>query len=520
MAGPKSSLPVARADDPCASEQVLSGVPLSADIHILRALFAFEPIVGPRDFVNLNSRIERDIAAHERNAPLVVAANFAYFIADPTFRCKKPLAYAAFARHFDGFVPYPTESCTPTNKVLVEATEATHRWNVVELDPQRIFQVHLLLADSGDALGSGFGHAMLRLIICSPSRIQIGPECLQDISHHLVVSFRAALDTPLVSAWSGLSGHYPSRLYVFEMNGILDEYLTREARSLRSIPLTLSRRDIEAIASTTIDYQWTYEGTYTFFTNNCATETLHLLQRALVSNFELQRITVLRPRALPSALSSVGLLEGQGDSEVRAQLEKGYFFSPAKQILGRSFSRLRDRGFIDRRTNLQVFLSLNAGERRRVFDQVRLLSDSRERNQSFAALIVLEEEALRSLSNEARAQLALRVASVLDNQSPALSDPAREVLFQLARLTKAYASPVHQLPTEPFGLPTDEAVRHSLNPDLQLSSLAQLTEATRSLLPAALLEEVAATQFNLKSLRRAHADTRCLSVGSTDCLFF
>ena len=54
MAGPKSSLPVARADDPCASEQVLSGVPLSADIHILRALFAFEPIVGPRDFVNLN----------------------------------------------------------------------------------------------------------------------------------------------------------------------------------------------------------------------------------------------------------------------------------------------------------------------------------------------------------------------------------------------------------------------------------------------------------------------------------
>ena len=64
---------------------------------------------------------------------------------------------------------------------------------------------------------------MLRLVICAPGR-DPGPDCRLDLDHHLVLSFRAFVDDVQLSSWDGLTGVYPSRLFILPLGQVIDEY--------------------------------------------------------------------------------------------------------------------------------------------------------------------------------------------------------------------------------------------------------------------------------------------------------
>src|SRR5690606_41455953 len=48
---------------------------------------------------------------------------------------------------------------------------------------------------------------------------------------------------PILSSWDGLTGAYPSRLFILPLGQVVDEYTKLELRSLSSIPLRLSRSE-------------------------------------------------------------------------------------------------------------------------------------------------------------------------------------------------------------------------------------------------------------------------------------
>uniref|UniRef100_A0A1I8APJ4 DUF4953 domain-containing protein n=1 Tax=Steinernema glaseri TaxID=37863 RepID=A0A1I8APJ4_9BILA len=61
---------------------------------------------------------------------------------------------------------------------------------------------------------------MLRLVICAPGRPR-GPDCRLDLDQHLVLSYRAFVNDVQLSSWDGLTGAYPSRLFVLPLAQLL-----------------------------------------------------------------------------------------------------------------------------------------------------------------------------------------------------------------------------------------------------------------------------------------------------------
>lgn len=118
---------------------------------------------------------------------------------------------------------------------------------------------------------------MLRLVICRPGRAP-GPGCRLDLEHHRVLSFRAFVGDVQISNWRGLTGGYPSRLFVLPLQQVVDEYTKVELRGLQSLPLQLSPGEIAGLLERTAQVHWSYDGRYYFVSNNCAVETAKLLQ--------------------------------------------------------------------------------------------------------------------------------------------------------------------------------------------------------------------------------------------------
>jgi hypothetical protein len=108
-----------------------------------------------------------------------------------------------------------------------------------------------------------------------------GPACRMDLQYHLVLSFRAFVADVQISSWRGLTGSYPSRLFVLPLNRVVDEYTRVELRSLSSTPLQLQRDEVAALLRQAARLHWSYDGRYYFISNNCAVETWKLLHEGV-----------------------------------------------------------------------------------------------------------------------------------------------------------------------------------------------------------------------------------------------
>src|SRR5690606_3534893 len=83
-----------------------------------------------------------------------------------------------------------------------------------------------------------------------------GPDCRLDLEHHLVLSFRAFVDDLQVSNWRGLTGGYPSRLFVLPLAQVVDEYTRIELRGLRSVPLRLGPDQVARLLERAARVHW------------------------------------------------------------------------------------------------------------------------------------------------------------------------------------------------------------------------------------------------------------------------
>lgn len=251
-----------------------------------------------------------------------VAVNAEYFLLDPEYRCRRPASYAFFEAALR-YRPFSHAPCTPNFTVY-------SRGEPYRLDPERIYQVHYLMAARGEGIASRFGHGMFRLVICSAERQAPGPECLDDVQDHVVLGFGANLQADLqISAWKGLFGGYVSQLFVKSLPDVLIEYTERELRGLESFPLRLDRDELQQLVRRALEIYWSYEGRYFFLSNNCASEALSLLKSAS-ANPALQRISRMTPAGLRDALLQAGLVDlpplPSGPAGLREKERMGLYF--------------------------------------------------------------------------------------------------------------------------------------------------------------------------------------------------
>lgn len=214
-----------------------------------------------------------------KNLEESLAVNTEYLLLDPEFKCRRPATAQFLAKMMNLSID---GNCSKNYNVLAQSAYLEDNYQLsVSINPDRIYQIHYLFAGQGRQLMSRWGHAMFRLVVCAPHRVSPGPECLEDVSHHLALSYRAHMTDFNISYTKGITGKYPSQLFVLRYLEVQQEYTKFELRDLFSIPLKLSKLQKKEFIDLTLERFWSYQGRYYFLNNNCGTEAVKHLSVAL-----------------------------------------------------------------------------------------------------------------------------------------------------------------------------------------------------------------------------------------------
>jgi hypothetical protein len=260
-----------------------------------------------------------------KNAQEAFAVNMEYFILDPEYKCRKPQLYHYFSNLFNE-VPFGNVECS-TPFVRIDELVMT-KLKFSELDEKRIYQVHYLLAGPGKAMMSKWGHAMIRIVICSPEREEVSSECLKDISEDIVISFRANIVDTKMNYYKGLVGKYPSNIFLYRMVDIINEYTAGEDRELFSVPVNMENDELARFINKVQEGFWSYSGKYKFITNNCATETYNFFKGVFYnSSIISNKNSVVTPDELIEFLYENNKTDFKNIDEVKS-LKQGDFYFP------------------------------------------------------------------------------------------------------------------------------------------------------------------------------------------------
>lgn len=410
------------------------------------------------------------------------AVNLEHFLLDADYACRRPALHRHFSAVLGSGGASEQSACAAALPFIVPASDPA----LEMLDPARVQAVEYLLAEPAGGLSSRWGHAMLRLVVCAPQRPP-GTDCRLDLEHHRVLSFRAFVDDVQVSAWQGLSGGYPSRLFVLPLNQVLDEYTRAELRGLRSVPLQLAHEEIASLLERAAQLHWSYEGRYTFLGNNCASEVFKLLREG-VPRLADARFAAISPTALLRRLERAGIARPVALDESQA-LALGYRFAAADAHLTQMFRIARDHMSLPA-DDPDTWLTMTPAQRQPWLQQGDLRAS--------AALLVLEETAMWQLERRAREQLRRRLQR--------LDTPQRAQLDEAIRLEALLAHPAGLLRDAPgYGLPLAAERAHAAR---QAGDLArdwrqrseQLYESASRLLAPELRQALQQVRGNVDSL--------------------
>lgn len=382
----------------------------------------------------------RPDAYESRNPREFVAVNLEHYLRDPDYACRRPDLAAYFAGRV-GDVAHRAgcDAALP----LLQASEAGA--DVAGLDPARVYAIDYLFAEANDAPMSRWGHAMLRLVVCAPGRAP-GPDCRLDLSEHRVLSFRAFVGDVQISNWRGLTGSYPSRLFVLPLSQVVDDYTKVQLRGLRSLPLRLSREEIAALVTRAAGVQWGYDGEYWFLGNNCAVETWRLLQDGVprLASLPLQSVA---PNALMRRLVRTGVADAGVLADPAEALRMGYRFDAADAQYQAMYEVAQAALGLPQR-DAQAWLDASPRERTPWLAQADLRSS--------AALLLLEQAAYRRAEQQARDVLKRRFLG----DGAGLDDAAaNQALAALMRGEQALALPAVLAEGKGYGLPQGEERR-------------------------------------------------------------
>ena len=465
---------------------------LSDDPRLLD-LAGWPQYVGKRGDRELkNHQTARSPDLYETSSPKeFVAVNMEYFLLDPSYACRRPALYAYYRDHF-GWAPARQASCA-TSLPYLNAGSDFAKEPLGHIDPERVYEVDYLLAEANQNWVSRWGHSMLRLVICAPGRPR-GPDCRLDLDQSLVLSYRAFVNDVQLSTWGGLMGQYPSRLFVLPLSQVIDEYTKTELRSLASVPLKLTRAEIEALVTHAAEMHWSYDGSYYFVSNNCAVENLKLL-RAGTGNPKLADLDSIVPNGLLQVLENRGMADGSVLDDPKEALRRGYRFDSYRDRYDAMFKVLKQHLNIPQ-AKVEDWLEQPASARRQWFAQADLRTS--------AALLLLEQAGYRRQLLLAQDEVKQTYLTNRDRKDGGM-DTANKTLQQILANSGFLSKPAELLGADGYGLPQGpEMVRlqtESAQRQAQLLRLSgDLDKEVRKLLSPERQAEINATEDNLKQI--------------------
>lgn len=272
-------------------------------------------------------------AYEKTNLSEAFAVNMEYFVLDSEFPCRRPEIDSFLKDHFK-IANDSKPTCSSNTQVRYSNSQKP-----VKLDLSRLYEIHYLMAAKGQSVESRWGHSMFRLVFCSPKRSVPGPECLQDLDQHVVISYRANISGISQNYWNGLVGGYPSQMFVYTMPEIISEYTVSEFRDLLSIPLALMPVEKKRFLDRLLQEYWEYQGRYYFLGNNCATEAFDFLKGSVFRRDVQKKVTTIEtPISLYNFLNSVQLLDSKVLNDPNR--EGRFFFSSHKKIIGKALQQV------------------------------------------------------------------------------------------------------------------------------------------------------------------------------------
>ncbi|HDS1147813.1 TPA: DUF4105 domain-containing protein [Stenotrophomonas maltophilia] len=434
-----------------------------------------------------NAFRDRSPDAYELKDPAeYLAVNAEHFVLDDEFACRRPALAQWYQAHLGTPPSLPQPQCAAALPLL-QADPEEGAASLLQLDPSRVYAVDYLFAEGSAQPMSRWGHSMLRLVICRPGRTP-GPDCRLDLEYHRVLSFRAFVGDVQISNWRGLTGGYPSRLFVLPLQQVVDEYTKVELRGLQSLPLRLQHEEIAGLLERSAQVHWSYDGRYYFVSNNCAVETAKLLQ-AGVPRLGEAGLAQLSPRGLKRRLLRLGALDERVLADRSAAQAQGYYFASARDHYQQLFAVAADQLSLPAR-DVRGWLKLPAQQRAPWL----LKGDLR----ASAGLLLLEQAAQR------RAEL--RARDVLKRQLLAAPDSAQtRSLRGLLEQSGQWLRPGVLLQDDGYGLPLGE--EQALLSEAVATASAQAVPAWQALrvqlrqqLPAKQRGEMDAIDANLAAL--------------------
>jgi len=257
-----------------------------------------------------------------------------------------------------------------------------------------------------------------------------------------VLSFRAFVDDVQISSWRGLTGSYPSRLYVLPLEQVIEEYTKVELRGLQSIPLNLDPAEIAELLERAARLHWSYDGRYYFLSNNCAVETYKLLHDGVprLADEDLSSIT---PTGLLKHLERAGVADASVLDNRDEALRLGYRFDALSTRYQAMFDVARQELNLPQ-ARVQDWLDLPP--------EVRSPWIGRADLRASAALLLLEQAALRRQQLLSRDELKRRFFGHDAERRDVAADPLG-ALQDLLRLENYLSRPAALLPDAGYGLP-------------------------------------------------------------------
>lgn len=365
----------------------------------------------------------RSLDSYELRSPAeMFAVNMEAFLTDSEFQCRKPTMNRLLVTHFQ-YRPFPVADCSESLKIVNPQFNSASK-ALVGIDKKRLYQVHYLLASRGDGLSAKFGHSMFRLVMCAPQRKVVGPDCLKDIQYHIVLSFRAFVNTPEISNLAGIGGDYPSRLFFIPFAQVIEEYNKTELRDLQSYPLNLTRDEVERFLERSIETHWSYNGQYYFFSNNCAVESMNLLRSATLRP-ELMNESAQTPYGMRDVLNYVKMLDDDFLDNRDWAAQNGYLFISHQEHLEKALETVSLYTKVSEARDLEDWIEQSPLVRRYLFHKF-LPAEKSLRTKYAAAFLLLESQAERT--SEASLQSFIMNVIKNDNLSQEITDAVKKIL--------------------------------------------------------------------------------------------
>ena len=291
------------------------------------------------------------------------ALNFTQHLLDSSYACRRP-ALNTFFENLTKSKAFPEGSCDKTTTIFSSAGG----WKF-DIDPKKVYQVHFLFASKGEEISSRWGHSMIRLVTCAPDRTTVGPECLEDVAYHLILSYRANIDDVIINNWDGLTGKYPSQLMTFSNGEIVDEYTSGQWRELISLPIKFTEKQKDLFVLSALEHYWSYSGSYKFLTNNCATEADQLVRAVLPKNHPYHSTSSMTPLGMYNDLNRYKLTDISLIADKTKARAAGHFYPSRKVALDAAYEKVKNI-YGDYKDIKDLAAFSNAAERRQVYEKI------------------------------------------------------------------------------------------------------------------------------------------------------